>query len=109
VEETHIKYQIELCELQAREFYKSKKETDADLFKMFPKEKYRNLRDLGLTLISMFGSTYICKRAFSDIKSKYRNSMKDKTIEEILRISSSKVDIDIDVLVSRHLQNQFSH
>ena len=30
---------MELCELLASEFYKSKKETGADLFKMFPKEK----------------------------------------------------------------------
>jgi len=60
----------------------------------------------------MFGSTYICERGFSDIKymkSKYRNSMNDKTLEEILRISLAKVDIDIDVLVGKHLRNQFSH
>ena len=39
VEETDIKYQMELCELQASKFYKSKKETGADLFNIFPKEK----------------------------------------------------------------------
>ena len=58
VEETDIKDQMEL---QASEFDKLKKETGADLFKMFLKEKNLNLRDLGLTLILMFWSTYICE------------------------------------------------
>ena len=88
------------------EFYKSKKENVADLFKIFPKEKYPNLGDLNLTLISMFGSTYVCERALLGIKymkSKYRNFMKDKMLEEILRISLTKADMDIDVLVVKHL------
>jgi len=38
VEETDIKNQMELCKLQASEFYNSKKETGAYLFKMFPKK-----------------------------------------------------------------------
>lgn len=112
VEETDIKYQMELCELQADEFFKSRLETGVNLFKMFPNDKYPKLRDLGLKLISMFGSTYICERAFSDmkyIKSKYRNSMADKTLEEILRISSTKIDINIEVLVAAHINKQFSH
>jgi len=35
VEKIDIKDQMEVCELQASEFYKSKKETGADLFKIF--------------------------------------------------------------------------
>ena len=35
VEETDTKDQMGLCELQASEFYKSKKETNEDLFKIF--------------------------------------------------------------------------
>ena len=55
----------------------------------------------------MFWSTYICERAFSDIKymkSKYRNFMDDKTLEKILRISLTKVYINIDILVAKHLR-----
>ena len=37
-----IKDQIGLCEPQASEFYKSKKETGVDLFKMYPMEKRLN-------------------------------------------------------------------
>jgi len=48
VVETDIKYQMELCQLQAIESYKSKKETGAGYSKCF-KEKNHNLGDLGFT------------------------------------------------------------
>ena len=43
------------------------------------------------------------------IKSKYRNSMADKTLEEILGMSSTRIDINIEVLVAAHINQQFSN
>ncbi|GLV41814.1 hypothetical protein CBL_02999 [Carabus blaptoides fortunei] len=96
------KYQMELCDLQADPFIASSGATGIQMFKLLDKEKYPN----------MFGSTYICERAFSDmkyIKSKYRNSLKDSTLENIIRLATTNIDMDIKEIVAQQLRPQCSH
>ncbi|GLV33430.1 hypothetical protein CBL_20169 [Carabus blaptoides fortunei] len=103
------KYQMELCDLPADPFIASSGATGIQMFKLLDKEKYPKMRDFGLQIISMFGSTYICERAFSDmnyIKSKYRNSLKDSTLENIATIN---IDMDIKEIVAQQLRPQCSH
>ena len=69
-------------------------ETGLDFFKLLPEERYPNLRDLGLTLGSMLGSTYICESSFSNIKfinSKYRCSLSDKSLTQLLRLYEQQI------------------
>ncbi|KAM8939201.1 general transcription factor II-I repeat domain-containing protein 2B-like [Pelodytes ibericus] len=98
------KYQIELCELQADIFLATRVESGMPFFKLLPKDKYPNMRDLGLKMTSMFGSTYICEKAFSDlnyIKSKYRSSISNCTLQQILRLSTTNINVDVDELLSQ--------
>lgn len=106
------KYQMELCDLQADPFIASSGATGMQVFKHLDKEKYPKMRDFGLQIISMFGSTYICERAFSDmkyIKSKFRNSLKDSTLENIIRVATTNIDMDIKEIVAQQLRPQCSH
>lgn len=112
VEDTDIQYHMDLCELQADQFFLSRKENGIEFFKLLPKDKYPNLRNFGLQIISMFGSTYICEKGFSDmkyIKSKYRNSISDSKLEEIIRISTTNIEIDFKFFLSEQRHLQLSH
>ena len=47
---------------------------------------------------------YICGRVYSDmkyIKSKYRNSLKDSTLEDIIRLATTNIDVDIKDIVAK--------
>ncbi|KAM9302093.1 general transcription factor II-I repeat domain-containing protein 2B-like [Gastrophryne carolinensis] len=100
-------YQMELCEIQADLFLASLAETGLPFFKLLPKERYPNLRNLGLKMASMFGSTYLCEKVFSDlnhIKSKYRNNISNRTVLQELRLSTTNLKVDIDQLLSQPSQ-----
>ncbi|XP_031746573.1 general transcription factor II-I repeat domain-containing protein 2B-like [Xenopus tropicalis] len=106
------KYHMELCELQGDQFLHSCSEKGVAFFKLLSQEQYPILRDFGMRMASMFGSTYICEKAFSDmgfIKSKYRNSICDSTLQQIIRISTTSISADIDELVAQQLHPQTSH
>lgn len=52
---------------------------------------------------SIFGTTYGCESAFSEmvfIKSKYRHLLTDTNLENLLRIKTSNIDIDFDNLIA---------
>ncbi|XP_067136912.1 general transcription factor II-I repeat domain-containing protein 2B-like [Centruroides vittatus] len=107
-----LKYQIELCDSQANPFFTPRGVTGIEIFKFLDKEKYPKLRDFGLQIVSMFGSTYICERAYSDmkyIKSKYRNSLKDSTLQDIIRLATTNIDVNIKDIVAKQLRPQCSH
>ncbi|KAE8606895.1 hypothetical protein XENTR_v10010916 [Xenopus tropicalis] len=97
-----MEYHMELCDLQADLFFATREELGVPFFRLLPKEKYRNLRDLALKMTSMFGSTYICERAFSELnhlKSNYRNSISNRTLQEILHLSITNINLNFDELV----------
>lgn len=68
IENQNIKYRIELCNLRADLFLSIKKETGIDFFKLLPKDLYPELRNFGLKMASIFGTTYSCESAFSLMK-----------------------------------------
>jgi len=57
--------QDELCDLQNDISLKTVKETGAEVYKILAKSSYPKLRDFGLRIYSMFGSTYLCETLFS--------------------------------------------
>ncbi|GLV46161.1 hypothetical protein CBL_02877 [Carabus blaptoides fortunei] len=94
---------------KADPFIASSGATGIQMFKLLDKEKCPKMRDFGLQIISMFGSTYICERALSGmkyIKSKYRNSLKDSTLENIIRLATTNIDMDIKEIVAQQLRPQ---
>lgn len=102
-----VHYQLELSELQSDLYLASRTEVGVPFFKLLDKERFPNLRDLGLKIASMFGSTYICEKSFSDlnhIKSKYRNNISNRTLLQALRLSTTNLKVDIDELLSQPSQ-----
>lgn len=71
-------------------------------WKNISEEKYPNIRNEILKLYSMFGSTYNCEAAFSKMKliqTKYRNSISDSHLRDLMLIKSYDKEIDIDSLL----------
>lgn len=102
IENENAKYRIELCNLRADPYLSSKKEAGIDFFKLLSKDLYPELRNFGLKMASMFGTSYLCESAFSlmkIIKNKHRASLTDDRLSTIMRIATSKIDIDIEELV----------
>lgn len=93
-------FQMELIELQCdekcKEMYMS-----CDIitfYRSFDKVKYKNLFQHALRMGSLFGSTYICEKTFSQLhfnKSSVRSSLSDGHLADILTIkcSSNRPDI----------------
>ncbi|XP_044127028.1 general transcription factor II-I repeat domain-containing protein 2B-like isoform X1 [Bufo gargarizans] len=102
-----VHYRLELSELQMDLYLASRAEVGVPFFKLLDKKRFPNLRDLGLKLASMFGSTYICEKSFSDlnhIKSKYRNNISSRMLLQALRLSTTNLRMDIDELLSHPSQ-----
>jgi len=62
-------------------------------------------------ILTMFGSTYVCKAGFSalsDIKSKKRNSFTDEHLEDLLRAAVTHYQPEIKQ-VAAAIQSQPSH
>ncbi|KYN30338.1 hypothetical protein ALC57_00198 [Trachymyrmex cornetzi] len=63
---------------------------------------YPSLRNCGLRIFSMFGSTYLCECSFSKmklIKNDKRSSLSDASLSSLMRITSSKISVDVPSLV----------
>ncbi|EZA47415.1 General transcription factor II-I repeat domain-containing protein 2A [Ooceraea biroi] len=94
-------YQLELCDLQNDISLKSWPESGIELYKILNKEKYPQLRNFGLKIFSMFGSTYLCESSFSKmkhIKSGAWSSLNDTSLSSLMRVNASKLDVDISLL-----------
>ncbi|KAG0433364.1 General transcription factor II-I repeat domain-containing protein 2A [Dictyocoela muelleri] len=106
--------QLELIDLQADFELKSKFNNVSllDFYKLYlQEEKYPNLRSFARKIISLFGSTYICEQFFSKMKynkSKTRSRITDDNLEKSMRVSLSKLNINIDDLVVQ-VQKQSSN
>uniref|UniRef100_A0A3B1JTT5 SPIN-DOC-like zinc-finger domain-containing protein n=1 Tax=Astyanax mexicanus TaxID=7994 RepID=A0A3B1JTT5_ASTMX len=105
--------QLELCELQADPFFQSKRnERGISFWRLLPEARFPRLRDFALSMASMFGSTYIYESSFSTmkhIKSKERNRLTDDTLFHLMRIGTTKINIDIQSMVSQQAKPQLSH
>jgi hypothetical protein len=60
----------------------------------------------------MFGSTYLCESTFSNmkfIKSHYRCSLTDESLQHFLRLGTTNITVDIPALVKESDNLQCSH
>jgi hypothetical protein len=88
-EDQPTQFQLELCDLQAYPFLQTRVEKGLGFFKHLSFERFPTLCDFGLKITSMFGSTYLCESAFSDmtlIKSRYRSSLADGSLQHLVRL-----------------------
>jgi len=80
-------------------------------WKFVPKNDFPELVDMALRFVCKFGSTYICEKTFSTmnfIKSKYRSTLTDSHLSNLILLSTSKINPDIDELVCK-IQAQKPH
>ncbi|XP_050508133.1 general transcription factor II-I repeat domain-containing protein 2A-like [Diabrotica virgifera virgifera] len=104
--------QLELCDLQADMFLITRQEKGPEFFKLLSKEKFPNLRDFGLKMTSMFGSTYTCESAFSFmkyIKNKNKSNLTDSSLRHLMRLSTTELEVVISSLVDEADRPQSSH
>lgn len=102
IEEQSLDLQAELCDLQCDLSLKTRSEKGVDFYKILNASHYPSLRNFGLRIFSMFGSTYLCERSFSKmklIKNDKRSSLSDESLSSLMRTSSSNISVDISSLV----------
>lgn len=85
--------QTEVASLQCDTFLKSRCNNlfGVDVFKILDKSKYPLLKSFSISIISMFGSTYICEQFFSKmkyVKSKGRSRLTDEHLFAQLKIAT---------------------
>ena len=104
-EEAPPHLQMEVIDLQTSSLYKTKygESSLQEFYKSLPKEKFKNLLTMAKQIFSLFGSTYICEQTFSVMnynKSKQRSLLTDGHLEDILKISTSSISPNYDLLVA---------
>jgi len=112
IENQSLHLQAELCDLQCDLSLKARLEKGVDFFKILNALHYPSLRNFGLRIFSMFGSTYLCERSFSKmklIKNDKRSSLSDVSLSSLMRTSSSKISIDIPSLVETSKHKRSKH
>lgn len=116
VNEQKPELQPELRDLQNDIHFTSIKETGEHFFKLLPINRFPKLRDFGLKMYSMFGSTYICESTFSSmkqIKSTSRALLSDTNLFLLklaqLRIATTNIQIEISKIVTQHTNINASH
>jgi hypothetical protein len=109
-EDQPAQLQLEQCDLQVDPILSTMKEKG--MFKILRKETYPQLRDFGLRIGSMFGSTYLCESVFSNmkfIKSRYCCSLTGESLQYFLRLGTTNTTVDKPVLVKESDNPQCSH
>lgn len=97
-------FQLELCDLQTDIILKNSKETGMDFWKLVSPSRFPNLVEAIIKQYSLFSSTYTCESTFSHmtmIKNQYRNRLSDEQLENLLRLSTTAIEIDFDILANK--------
>lgn len=74
-------------------------------------DTYRNMKTYAFGVLSIFGSTYLCKQIFSNmnyIKSKYRTRLTDERLQSCVKIKVTSYMPDVEKLTS-DVRKQKSH
>jgi hypothetical protein len=106
-------FQLQLVDLQNDEALKAgfSMSSDAEDFWIVQAVRYPIVREVALTLLTMFGSTYVCESSFSTmnlIKNRQRMRLGDKRLEHSLRIATTACVPDFKKLAQDRTCN-FSH
>ncbi|XP_077087099.1 general transcription factor II-I repeat domain-containing protein 2A-like [Siphateles boraxobius] len=104
--------QLEMIELSEDDRLKSVlREGTVEFWKIVPNERYPNVKQAAVKLLSMFGSTYMCESLFStlkQVKSKHRSVLTDTHVKELLRVATTEYKPDLTKIVETK-ECQVSH
>ncbi|XP_073346963.1 general transcription factor II-I repeat domain-containing protein 2-like [Pagrus major] len=106
--------QMELLELQADSDLHSKfrELTLQDFYRRVPAHRYAKIRKHAQVMLSLFGSTYVCEQAFSLLnlnKCKLRNALSDPHLSDILTLSVSELEPDVERILKTKGRLHVSH
>ncbi|XP_077969525.1 general transcription factor II-I repeat domain-containing protein 2-like [Styela clava] len=106
--------QLELIDLQCDTLLQEKFKSSEilDFYSSLNKKSFPNIRRHAQKMLVLFGSTYICEQTFSVMnftKSKFRSSLTDEHLSDLLRISTSAIEPDIQGLVRAQQSIHTSH
>nr|XP_039258495.1 general transcription factor II-I repeat domain-containing protein 2A-like [Styela clava] len=106
--------QLELIDLQCDTLLQEKFKSSEilDFYSSLNKKSFPNIRRHAQKMLVLFGSTYICEQTFSVMnftKSKFRSSLTDEHLSDLLRISTSAIEPDIQGLVKTQQSIHTSH
>ncbi len=105
-----VEMEMELLNLQNDDQLKSQQHSQ-NFWSLVEPESYKNLCQAALKIIALFGSTYLCESAFSDMnvmKSKFRTRLTDEHLKDSIRVNLSGYIPAYSSLVGS-MQCQVSH
>jgi len=94
-----------------------------EFYKCLPNDEYGQLRSYARGFISVFGSTYLCEKTFSEMKYvksqyrsaltdehlQYRSALTDEHLQSILMIGSTNFEHQFGEMLSQKKQLHSSH
>ena len=87
--------QMEMIELKEDDRLKCVlRKGTTEFWRNVPTDRYSNVQQAALKLISMFGSTYVCESVLftlKHVKSKHRSVLTDTHVKELLRVATRQV------------------
>ncbi|XP_076043679.1 general transcription factor II-I repeat domain-containing protein 2A-like [Oratosquilla oratoria] len=83
-----------------------------EFYKCLMPDQFPNLKKFACSLVSIFGTTYLCEQTFSKmkyVKSNYRANLSDDHLKSILTIGSSNLEPDFNEILKSKRQYHASH
>ena len=105
-----VEMEMEVINLQNHVQLKSQQHSQ-HFWSLVDPENYKNIHQAALKISALFGSTYLCEAAFSDmnvIKSKFRTRLTDEHLNDCIRVNLSAYTPAYTSLVDS-MQCQSSH
>lgn len=105
-----VELEMEIINLQ-NDIQLQSQQNAQHFWRLVDPENYKNIHQAALKVSSLFGSTYLCESAFSDmnaIKSKFRTRLTDEHLNEAIRVNLSGYTPAFKSLVES-MQCQTSH
>lgn len=107
IEECDSGLQMELIELQASDGLKDLFKATGNLITFYaslPPVTYENLKKFARSMVTIFGSSYVCEQTFSRmkfVKSRQRTRLTDEHLHQTLRMCVSNLKPDITSIVTQ--------
>lgn len=103
-EEVEASLQLELREMQCDDSLKNQRQLLSlpDFSRSLEEARFPLMRRCAKTMMSLFGSTYICEQTCSLMrlnKSRLRTKMTNNHLCDVLRISTKKLTLDLPAIV----------
>ena len=106
--------QMEIIDLQCSDIIRNKYKNSSllEFYKSLPLVQFDNLHKFARGLFSVLGTTYLCEKTFSKMKytkNVYRSTLTDEHLKSLLIIGTSKIDPQVQTIVSEKSQLHKSH